>query len=179
VGEDSYQQKGLCAIQPKLKPCEQLVELDSIDTSELQKAYASAAIAQDMLAKFATRNPDIAHKPLFVHARQQVTNIRVKSEDVFRLRVNEQQTQSSQQQQAPSPPRPVQSPQQHSSTYRPQTQSRQSPSSQTPLIRATAKRLTPKEYKKIINRNDYVFVNGYRKKNGTWVDSHYRHKPRK
>ncbi|MBD1932770.1 MULTISPECIES: hypothetical protein [Cyanophyceae] len=161
--------------------CEKLEELDSLDAFELQKAYNSAAIAQDMLTKFANRNPEIAHQTLFVQARKQVTNIRARSNHVFRLRVNEQrQRQSSHQQPAPSPPpSPVQSPKQQSSTYKPPNQSRQSPSSQTPLTRATAQRLTPVEYKIISNPSDYVFVKRYRKKNGKWVDSHYRRKPRR
>jgi hypothetical protein len=81
------------------------------------------------------------------------------------------------------PPRPVQPPQWSSRSSpspppRP-VQTRPTPPRQPPLRRATEQRLSPEDYRRISNQGDYVFVNSYRKRNGTWVNSHYRRRPRR
>lgn len=43
----------------------------------------------------------------------------------------------------------------------------------------TKPKISVQEWKQISNQSDYVYVNGYRKQNGTWVDEHYRRPPRK
>jgi hypothetical protein len=176
--------------------CEKLAELNSLDAYQLQKTYTSAAMAQRLLGEFARRNHDVAQQSLFVQARRQVSSTREASYTVFQQRVTEQ-TQPPPQPPNPStspsttpvqrpssppqpPPRPVQPPQWSSPSPPPRPiQTRQTPPRQPPLRRATEQRLSPEDYRRISNQGDYVFVNGYRKRNGTWVNSYYRRRPRR
>lgn len=163
--------------------CEKLAELNTLDTYHLQKAYTSAAMAQKLLGEFAKRNPGITQQSIFVQARRQVSSTREASYTEFQQRVNEQ-TPPSPQRPPQSSSRSVQPPQQspnpsRSASTRPvQPPQWSSPPRQPPPRRATEQRLSPEEYRRISNRSDYVFVNGYSKRNGTWVNSHYRRRPR-
>ncbi|MGG6242285.1 hypothetical protein ACQ4N7_27030 [Nodosilinea sp. AN01ver1] len=44
---------------------------------------------------------------------------------------------------------------------------------------ATKQKISVQEWKQISNQSDYVYVKGYRKQNGTWVDEYYRRPPRR
>jgi hypothetical protein len=61
--------------------------------------------------KFAIKNPQIAHDSLFVQAREEINNIKTKSNEVYKIKVNEQQRKASEQRPTQPPPqRPTQPP---------------------------------------------------------------------
>ena len=66
--------------------CKKLKELNSLDTYELQIAYAKAEAAQRILTKFARRNPEIAQNPDFIQAKEKVNNIKTKSNEVYKTK---------------------------------------------------------------------------------------------
>lgn len=44
-------------------------------------------------------------------------------------------------------------------------------------IQETQQQITPEEYQRIVNQDDYVFVKAHTRKNGSYVKAHYRRKP--
>ncbi len=44
---------------------------------------------------------------------------------------------------------------------------------------ATKQKISVEEWKQISNQSEYVYVKGYRKQNGTWVNRYYRRPPRR
>ncbi|WP_445633652.1 SMODS and SLOG-associating 2TM effector domain-containing protein [Nostoc sp. DSM 114161] len=158
--------------------CQKLVELDFLDAYELQKANVSATEAQFILRKFSNRNPRITNQHLdFIRAREQVNNTKEKSYTRFQDIVNQQRHRT---QQKPSQPsQKTQTPPTKQPPLPSSTQARSIPPTTPKLTRASKARLTLGEYRYISNQNDYEFVRGYLKRNGTWVDGYYRRKRRK
>lgn len=182
--------------------CEKLADLNAIeDTYKLQNVIATSALAQDLLGKFAHRNPEITNQfPVFDQLRYKVSNIRATSAAKFKQRVNQQTKTPSQSSSQP----PSQKPAQPTPPYTPPKREAQpplrnlsQPPSQKsvqriplypplqkkppkPLRRATKERITPKEYKTISNTSDYVYIGPY-ERNGKLVNlnGHYRRKPRR
>ncbi|RCJ24120.1 hypothetical protein A6S26_18990 [Nostoc sp. ATCC 43529] len=179
--------------------CEKLADLNAIeDTYKLQKVIATSALAQDLLGKFAHRNPEIRNQfPTFDQVRYKVSNIRATSAAKFKQRVNQQTNTPSQSSTQPPYQKPVQPTSPYPSQEEAQTplrNSSQPPSQKSvqpirlyqplqkkppePLRRATKQKITPKEYEKISNTSDYVYIGPY-KRNGKLVNKngHYRRKP--
>ena len=84
--------------------CEKLRELNYLDSYELQKAYIKAEAAQKILRQFATKNPGVAHDSLFIQAKEEINNIKTKSNEIYKVKVNEQQRKASQQKPTQPPP---------------------------------------------------------------------------
>ncbi|BAY18289.1 hypothetical protein NIES21_41330 [Anabaenopsis circularis NIES-21] len=157
--------------------CEKLAELDSLDTYELQKANASAAAAQVILRKFANRNPTITnYSSDFVRAKEQVNNTIQTSYTKFHEKAYQKRRSTE-----PKPPKPTQQIQPPIRYSPPQSSTSSNPTSpRTPqLSRASKAKLTAKEYRSISNQDDYEFVQGYIKRNGTPVNGYYRRKRRR
>lgn len=157
--------------------CQKLAELDSLDTYELQKATASAYQAEILLNQFTKRNPRVTSQSInFVQARQQVNKVRAISSTTFQQKINNQRQAAQQKQAQPSqqkPAPPKQTPEQGAVQSK-----RQYPVSKLPT-KVTKSRLTQAEYSRISNQSDYVPVRGHFRRNGAWVEPHYRRKPRR
>ncbi|MDZ8260702.1 hypothetical protein [Nostoc sp. ChiQUE01b] len=177
--------------------CEKLADLNAIeDTYKLQKVIATSALAQDLLAKFAHRNPDIRNQfPGFDQLRYKVNNIRATSAAKFKQRVNQQTKTPSQSSSQPPYQKPVQS----TPPYAPPKREAQPPlkkatqppyqkpaqptpsyappkrEAQPPLKKATQRKITLEEYGKILNQSDYEYVKAH-PRNGHWVRGYYRRK---
>ncbi|MCM0592768.1 MAG: hypothetical protein HEQ19_28205 [Gloeotrichia echinulata CP02] len=178
--------------------CEKLAELNAIeDEYQLNKAFAASALAQDLLRKFADRNPEIPNQfPDFIQLKNQVSNIKKSSADRIKQRINRptsarpnRSSQPSSQKPAQpttpsSPPRKQPQPPQINSFQPPFQKPAQptTPSSpppkqpQPPQQRATESKISEEEYRRIVNQRDYTYVKGYLR-SGHWVRAHYRRKP--
>ncbi|QLE47431.1 hypothetical protein FD724_04395 [Nostoc sp. C057] len=157
--------------------CEKLAELDSLDTYELQKANASAAAAQVILRKFATRNPTITnYSSNFVRAKEQVDNTIQTSYNKFHEKAY--QKRRSTEQKPPKPTQQIQPPIRHSSPQG-STPPKPTPPTTKKLSISSKEKLTEAEYRRISNQSDYEPVRGYIRKNGTPVNGYYRRKRRR
>ncbi|MEH2459403.1 hypothetical protein [Nostoc sp.] len=180
--------------------CEKLADLNAIeDTYKLQKVIATSALAQDLLGKFAHRNPKIKNQfPAFDQLRYQVSKVRATSAAKFKQRVNQQTKAPSQSSTQPQSQKPVQPTPPYTPPKReaqpplqkanqPQSQKPTQPTppytppkreAQPPLKKATQPKITLEEYKRILNKSDYVPVKPH-VRNGHWVRGHYRRKPKR